>query len=149
MIRYLQNTTGDIPAPGRTMFCSVVCSAVDGSSHNIYIYGGYSGQDGEQTPYDDVYVLSLPSFIWIKVYSGTQRHGRSGHQCFRVFPDRMLVVGGLYRDPSFCLDKGIVRSFNLNELHFEEFYSPSSWKEYKVPAPVFRKIGGRYVSALW
>ncbi|KAJ5152503.1 hypothetical protein N7492_009783 [Penicillium capsulatum] len=136
------NTTGDIPRSARTMFCSVLCSAADGSSHNIYIYGGYDGQDAEQSPYDDVYVLSLPSFIWIKVYSGNQRHGRSGHRCFRVFPDQMLVVGGLYRDPSVCLDKGMIRSYNLNELQFQDSYSPSSWEDYKVPSAIRHKIGG-------
>ncbi|KAJ5335658.1 uncharacterized protein N7506_005594 [Penicillium brevicompactum] len=57
---YLQNTTGDIPSGGRASFCSTLASASDGSSHNIYIYGGYNGQDPTADFYDDVYILSLP-----------------------------------------------------------------------------------------
>lgn len=129
------------------MFCSVLASAADRSSHNIYIYGGYSGTDGEQTPYDDVYILSIPSFIWVKAYSGSTRHGRSGHKCFRIFPDQMLVVGGLYRDSSLCLDGGPVQLFNMNSLQFQDSYSPDEWEMYNIPTVVTDQIGGRYVVA--
>jgi Kelch motif protein len=74
--RYMQKTSGDIP-PQLTMFCSVVAAAADNSSYNIYIYGGYDGVNATYTTSDDVYVLSIPSFTWVKVYSGTSTHGRS------------------------------------------------------------------------
>lgn len=140
--RHLQNTTGDIP-PATALFCSVLASAEDGSSHNIYIYGGNDGSDNSTIPFDDVYILSLPSFVWIKAYSGIPRHGRSGHQCFRVFPDQMLVLGGLFQDPSLCLEGGVLQLFNLNTLNFQDSYDPSSYKSYTVPDIVTRQIGGR------
>jgi hypothetical protein len=140
--RYLQNATGDIPSSGRASFCSTLASAADGSSHNIYIYGGYNGQNSSATPFDDVYILSLPSFTWIKAYTGISRHGRSGHQCFSVLPSHMLVVGGLYKDPSFCLDGGILQTFSLNDLEFQTTYSPDAVEEYLVPSAVTKQIGG-------
>ncbi|OKP09361.1 hypothetical protein PENSUB_5297, partial [Penicillium subrubescens] len=139
---YLQNTTGDVPPNGHASFCSTLASSSDGSSHNIYIYGGYSGQNSTSAPYDDVYILSLPSFVWIKAYNGTSRHGRSGHQCFGVLPSHMLVVGGLYKDPSFCLEGGILQTFSLNDLEFQTTYSPELVEEYRVPNVVTRQIGG-------
>ncbi|GFF58203.1 kelch repeat-containing protein 2 [Aspergillus udagawae] len=138
---YLQNTTGDIP-PQLTQFCSVYASAQDGSSHNIYIYGGYDGLSTENTPSDDVYVLSLPSFSWIKLYSGNSPHGRSGHRCVKPYPDQMFVLGGVHLDPTHCLDGGVVQVFNLNTGRFQNTYSPTVWSEYKVPDLVTAVIGG-------
>jgi len=49
--------------------CSVMAPSPDNSSYNIYMCGGQNGSDGEY--YDDVWVLLIPSFIWVKVYQGT------------------------------------------------------------------------------
>ncbi|KAJ5787340.1 hypothetical protein N7457_002330 [Penicillium paradoxum] len=138
---YLQKTTGDIP-PQLTDFCSVVASAEDGSSHNIYIYGGYDGIKYTNNPSDDVYILSLPSFKWVRAYEGTNTHSRSSHRCFKVYPDQMLVVGGQHVDPSHCLEGGLVVNFNLNTLEFEDGYDPKKWGKYKVPNIVTQSIGG-------
>ncbi|KMK58332.1 hypothetical protein Y699_03752 [Aspergillus fumigatus Z5] len=138
---YLQNTTGDIP-PQLTQFCSIHASAQDGSSHNIYIYGGYDGLSMENTPSDDVYVLSLPSFSWIKLYSGNTTHGRSGHRCVKPYPDQMLVLGGVHLDPTHCLDGGVIQVFNLNTGRFQNTYNPNVWNEYKVPDLITTVIGG-------
>ncbi|EAW25695.1 uncharacterized protein NFIA_045140 [Aspergillus fischeri NRRL 181] len=138
---YLQDTTGDIP-PQLTQFCSVYASAQDGSSHNIYIYGGYDGLSMENTPSDDVYVLSLPSFSWIKLYSGNNTHGRSGHHCVKPYPDQMLVLGGVHLDPTHCLDGGVIQVFNLNTGRFQNTYSPNIWSEYRIPDLVTAVIGG-------
>ncbi|KAI2785974.1 hypothetical protein POX_h09739 [Penicillium oxalicum] len=138
---FLQNTTGDIP-PQLTQFCSVLASAPDGSSHNIYIYGGYDGIDLNSAPSDDVYVLSLPSFQWMKVHNGTQTHGRSAHRCLKVYPDQMLALGGLRNDPTKCLDGGVIVAFNLNTLRFQDTYDPAIWSEYRVPGIITARIGG-------
>ncbi|CAG8891175.1 unnamed protein product [Penicillium egyptiacum] len=138
---YLQNTTGDIP-PQLTEFCSVLASAADGSSHNIYIYGGYDGLDYNANPSDDVYILSLPSFRWVKAYNGTNTHSRSGHECIKVYPDQMLAVGGQHVDSTHCLEGGVVVNFNLNTLKFEDEYDPTNWSKYKVPDLVTKWIGG-------
>ncbi|KAJ5677548.1 uncharacterized protein N7477_003181 [Penicillium maclennaniae] len=139
---YLQNTTGEVP-PQLTQFCSVLASANDGSSHNVYIYGGYNGYEYDSVPSDDVYILSLPSFKWIKAYSGTTIHGRSGHRCIKVYPNQMLAIGGLHVDPTNCVDGGIIVNFNLNTLVFQSTYDPAEWNEYKVPDILIAEIGGR------
>ncbi|KAJ5542070.1 hypothetical protein N7461_008073 [Penicillium sp. DV-2018c] len=138
---YLQKTTGDIP-PQLTEFCSVLASAEDGSSHNIYIYGGYDGLKYNSNPSDDVYILSLPSFKWVRAYNGTNTHSRSGHRCIKVYPDQMLAVGGQHVDSTRCLEGGIIVNFNLNTLEFEDEYDPKTWAEYKVPEVVTAEIGG-------
>ena len=137
---YLQNITGDAP-PQLTEFCSVVASASDGSSHNIYIYGGYDGVNSVDPPSDDVWILSIPAFKWVKVYSGQQSHARSGHVCTTPYPDQMFVIGGMHQDPTQCVD-GIIQVFNLNTLQFQDTYLPSTWSNYQVPQKLSAVIGG-------
>jgi hypothetical protein len=122
----------------------VVAAASDASSFNIYIYGGYDGIDITHTSSDDVYILSVPSFTWIKAYSGQYAHGRYGHRCIQVYPDQMFVLGGLFKgDSSICLDGGIIQVFNLNTLQFQPSYSPLNWSNYTVPSLVTAQIGGK------
>lgn len=138
---YLQNTTGD--APGQlTQFCSVVATANDSSSFNVYIYGGYDGLNAGDPPSDDVWILSIPSFQWIKAYSGTTSHGRSGHRCVTPYPDQMLVVGGVHQNQANCVEGGIIQVFNLNKLEFQNTYDADTWSEYAVPSVVSKAIGG-------
>ena len=54
----------------------------------------------------------------------------------------MLVVGGLYKDPSVCLDGGILQTFSLNNLEFQKTYSPDAVEEYLIPSVVTQQIGG-------
>ncbi|EPS42680.1 hypothetical protein H072_3287 [Dactylellina haptotyla CBS 200.50] len=139
---YLQNTTGDVPPTGLAEFCATVATSKDGKTHNIYIYGGYPGQ-GETLPlpvYDDVYVLSLPAFEWIKVSSGSSATARRGHKCVKPLPDQMFIVGGAPANSAMCID--IIRIFNLNKLEFETEYKPSTYEEYKVPGVIASVIGG-------
>ncbi|KIX96087.1 uncharacterized protein Z520_08342 [Fonsecaea multimorphosa CBS 102226] len=138
---YLQNTTGQ--APGQlTEFCSVVATAKDSSSFNVYIYGGYDGLNADDEPSDDVWILSIPSFQWIKAYSGNQAHGRSGHRCVTPYPDQMFVIGGVHQNQAECVEGGIIQIFNLNNLEFQNTYDPSTWSDYQVPAAVTKAIGG-------
>lgn len=107
----------------------------------MYIYGGYGGLDSKGLPSDDVYILSLPSFTWIKAYSGSEGQGRRSHQCIKPYPDQMFVVGGQLTTVANCVD-GIMRTFNLNTLEFQDDYDPTVWSEYKVPDVVTDEIGG-------
>ncbi|KAI9851073.1 MAG: hypothetical protein M1838_004505 [Thelocarpon superellum] len=140
---YNQATSGDIP-PQLTQFCSVVASAKDGSSQNIYIYGGWDGLDDTSAPSDDVYVLSLPSFTWVHVYNGTSAHGRRSHKCAKVYPDQMFVVGGQTQQAETfsCLADGVIQIFNLNTLAWQDSYDPKVWSQYKVPSVITAQIGG-------
>lgn len=137
---YLQNTSGT--APGQlTEFCSVVAGANDSSSFNVYIYGGYDGLNSNDAPSDDVWILSIPAFTWIKAYSGTASHGRSAHKCVAPYPDQMFVIGGVHQNQATCVD-GIIQVFNLNTLEFQDSYTPSTWSPYAVPSVVTAVIGG-------
>lgn len=137
--RYIQETAGDHP-PQLESFCSVYASASDSSSHNIYIYGGYEGVSPKNDTMDDVYVLSLPSFEWIKLYEGDVQSGRKQHKCVKPYPDKMLVLGGSKVAPKSCLDP--IRVYNLNTGRFQDTYDPEDWEEYKVPDLVSGRIGG-------
>ncbi|KAK4235846.1 hypothetical protein C8A03DRAFT_17452 [Achaetomium macrosporum] len=139
---YRQRTTG---GPGQlTRGCAVFARAQDGSSFNIYYYGGYDGLHQEQAFSDDVWVLSLPSFTWVQLVSSNVE-GRAGHKCVMPYPDQMLVIGGY---PSIasggtlgCL-RETIRVFNLSTGTWIDRYDPAVYSNYTVPSAVYNAIGG-------
>lgn len=141
---YLQPTGGQIPSP-MAQGCTVVASASDGSSHNIYWYGGFNGLDLNSTFSDDVWILSVPSFMWMKVYTGNSTHGRAGHKCTKPYPDQMMVIGGytpeVLTTPT-CVEGGIVQVFNLTSTEWLNRYDPTVWSNYTVPSMIVSMIGG-------
>src|SRR5271170_6693341 len=120
---YLQNTTAheDYP-PQLTQFCSVLAIANDSSSFQIYIYGGYDGVSPIDLPNDDVWILTLPSFTWIRAFTGSPDHGRSSHFCTLPYPNLMFVIGGT--NAGTCVKGGIIQVFNLNTNEFQDSYDP-------------------------
>lgn len=58
-----QSATGDIP-PVRTRSCSVMVPAPDFSSYQIYLFSGATEGDIRIL---DMYVLSVPTFVWTKI----------------------------------------------------------------------------------
>ena len=147
---YQQMATGDIP-PWRYMGCSVIVSAPDQSSHSIYVFGGwgnsFGGSDG------DVYVLSIPSFRWIRVNTDSNR--RSRHSCNIVGNHTMLVVGGIQpvgqqvlpldatgcdTTPMFAQGLGM---FSLNNHTWSTNYDPSTGAApYEIHPSISNVIGG-------
>lgn len=64
------------------------------------MFGGQSLQPADnQTEYQDMWILTLPSFTWIEVDQTGQSvpYGRSGHTC-NVWDGQMVVVGGYVGD---------------------------------------------------
>ncbi len=97
---YKQSTTGESP-PLRVNPCAVAASAPDGSSTNIYMFGGQNlVPAGNQIQYNDTWILTIPSFTWIKVNTSGQSvpTGRTGHTC-NIWDGQMVVVGG-YTGPT-------------------------------------------------
>lgn len=88
---FTQSTSGDVP-PSRIDFCTVLASAPDNSSHNIYMYGGWDPTSNQTRYYDDIYVLSLPSFTWTKMFKGESP--RYGHTCHLAAGRQLLTIGG-------------------------------------------------------
>ncbi|TPX18930.1 uncharacterized protein E0L32_011408 [Thyridium curvatum] len=144
---YQQETTGG-PSTGLTRGCAVVAPAQDNSSFNIYWYGGYSGISGTDPFSDEVWVLSLPSFVWKRISEGKPGHGRAGHKCFLPYPDQLMVVGGYpSKSTSNCVDGGIIQFFNLNTNSWQTSYDPATWSKYEVPEALYKVIGGSKTGA--
>jgi hypothetical protein len=140
---YEQPTTGN---PGQlTQGCTVLASAQDGSSHNIYWYGGFDGIHESGNFSDDVWILSIPSFMWMKVSSGVSSHARAGHRCTKPYPDQMFVIGGytsLTGPIPTCVEGNIIQIFNLSSAEWITSYDPKKWSNYTVPSMIFAMIGG-------
>jgi hypothetical protein len=85
---YQQVTTGDIPSP-RIDFCTVYVSAPDNSSHHIYLYSGIDPIKNQN--YDDVAILSIPSFTWTTVWPDGGS-SRVGPNCHRAGKRQMVYV---------------------------------------------------------
>ncbi|KAI0479006.1 hypothetical protein GGR56DRAFT_690162 [Xylariaceae sp. FL0804] len=142
---YIQPTIG--APPQYAQGCAVVACAQDYSSYNIYYYGGYDGIHETQDFNDDVWVLSLPSFMWMKVSSGNSIHARAGQQCVKPYPDQMITVGGYTAktgEATQCLSDGLLTVFNLTAAEWMDSYDPNVWSEYGVPEMIHLMIGGDY-----
>ncbi|POS74331.1 kelch repeat protein [Diaporthe helianthi] len=142
---YTQPTVGGPSQLARG--CAVMQPAQDYSSFNIYYYGGYDGLHHTDASdfKDDVWILSLPSFMWMKVASGRAGYGRAGHKCFMPYPDQMMVIGGYPAQPgtsTSCVNGGIVQLFNLSSSKWIDRYDPSLWSDYHVPEMIYAMIGG-------
>ncbi|KAL9595979.1 MAG: hypothetical protein Q9219_006102 [cf. Caloplaca sp. 3 TL-2023] len=136
---YQQPTTGEVPLSGNGG-CSVAVSAADHSSHSIYVFGGLEDR-GELD--DQLYILSLPSFIWIRVPQGGG--WRSGHKCHVMGSNHMLVVGGSNKTacdsgPRFSQGLGI---FSLNDHEWRSSYEPTDGSApYYIHSSISSVIGG-------
>ena len=131
-----------IPEP-RTSPCSVIARAKDGSSYNIYMFGGSKGTNSSDG-YNDMWVLSIPSFKWFLVNTGRSATGTPPNSkamtCYIVGGGRkMLVYGGNLGDGT-C-DRTDIHVFDMTNLTWEEDYDPSGG-EYEVPKDIYEVIGG-------
>lgn len=129
----------------RVQHCAVVASAPDGSSHNIYIYGGLSPE--KKAVLDDIWVLSLPSFHWIKIASDTGPPARSAMSCNIVGKEgRYMFVFGGDKGGDFeqeCDEGGPGNLFDLkNAVWTDTFTSGNGLEAYGVPGPVWEAVGG-------
>ena len=97
---YTQTASGDTPA-SRRRFCAGVTWAQDQSSYNIYLYGG-AGFGENATGFDDVYILTMPSFVWIKWYPTQPGQGvpHNSLSCDVIDGAQMLIIGGTFPNSS-------------------------------------------------
>lgn len=124
---YKQSTSGKTPEY-RVNPCTVVGAAADGSSYNIYMFGGQDLND-EQTQRNDMWILSVPSFSWIEVDQGTDKASipaeRAGHLC-QVWDAQMIVLGG-YNSNLGCDAPGIY-VFNMSSLGWSNQFTAVTGK---------------------
>ncbi|KXH43162.1 kelch repeat protein [Colletotrichum simmondsii] len=137
---YTQQIEGSRPT-GRGRFCAVGVSSTD-NTYEIFLYGGISSQTN--VTFDDVFVLSLPGFIFFKVSGFSAR--RADHTCVVVGSGgrQMLSIGGTngalgwpdsLSDPDpWDLGLGI---FDMTELRWTDSYEPQA-ATYESPDMVKR-----------
>lgn len=138
----LQPLSEGSPFPDKPLaqFCTVVASASDGSHHEIFVYGGWDSNNAT-APYRDVWILSIPSFTWIKVDSaGREGDPRIGHVCVTPYPDQMIVIGGTAKSEAPLTTPRTVDVYNLNTLNWTGSYDPDVHDEYKPNQVVLNVI---------
>ena len=108
----------------------------------------YGGRGANDQFVDDIWVLSLPGFVWTLVYQGTSP--RAGHSCHRVNSRTMISVGGTsntdYGSPPCDWQTMGLGVLEISDLTWGSVYNATQG-EYEVPAKVVASIGGRHVHA--
>ncbi|KAM5356117.1 hypothetical protein ACJ41O_002763 [Fusarium nematophilum] len=148
-----QETSGDTPSV-RVNPCAVIASAPDASSFQVYMFGGQNLPFGNQTQYDDMYILTIPSFTWIKVDQKGQNTpaARAGHTC-AMYDGQIVVVGGVGQDIE-C-DPGMY-VFDASSLQWQDKFQSGGHDSdhhadnfvlagshgYRVPDAVREVVGG-------
>lgn len=116
-------------------------------THLRYIYGGWDPTTKPQaTLYDDMYILSLPSFTWTKIYSGESP--RFGHTCHLVGNRQLLTVGGSlssYVTRECDWETKGVAILDLTTKIWGSVYNADA-APYQVTSDLLPVIGGRLVS---
>ncbi|XP_014552037.1 hypothetical protein COCVIDRAFT_30500 [Bipolaris victoriae FI3] len=147
---YTQTASGTAP-PTRRQFCADVTWPDDQSSYNIYLYGGYGF--GGTPAFDDVYILSLPSFTWIKAFplgdggSNPVVVGHGGCSANVINRTQMLVIGGWFPiydkcdSPESQGQHNMVLGFNGEGAKLWDKFQPKI-DDYVVPSPIVAAIGG-------
>ena len=114
------------------------------------MYGGRDAADPINY-FDEVWVLSLPSFTWTLIYSGISP--RYAHTCHQVGNRTMLTVGGVAAEsqkqaqntaitpPCDWEVKG-VGVYDMSDLIWGSVFDANA-PAYEVPAAVVSTIGGR------
>ncbi|EKG21203.1 Kelch-type beta propeller [Macrophomina phaseolina MS6] len=124
---FKQPTSGSAPKI-RVNPCAVVAAAADGSSYNMYMFGGQDLGD-DQTQYNDMWILTVPSFTWIQVDQGDQSvpYARAGHTC-NIWDGQLIVVGGYVGDQLSCDSPGVY-VFNTSSLTWNTQFTALSGTE--------------------
>lgn len=144
---YTQSAVGEVP-DARRRFCAGATWADDYSSYNIYLYGGFGIEN--ITGFDDAYILSLPSFTWIKAWpddgeTSTSPHGMTS--CNAVNRDQIIIIGGWFPASDTCDSPNGFGQHNMNlgyngpERVIWDKYDPNL-SRYYVPTPILSVIGG-------
>lgn len=137
--------TGDIPSP-RSRICSALSAAPDDSSFQMILYGGWD----EENALGDVYILTMPAFVWIKVNTTSGDKSslpRMDHFCTTYKDRQMLVIGGrdeLNADTTntACGDGyPAIRLLDTTTFTWQTQY-PLDDDKYQVPQAVIDVVGG-------
>lgn len=150
---YAVTASGDIPED-RGQFCAVVSASPDESSFQVTIFGGWDAT--KSLDYENVYILTVPSFRWIKANvtndfqtEATTSIGRSHHRCVAFKDAQMIMLGGSIRfgtsqqtnetacNPAYPP----IRVLDTSVYSWKNSFNPSA--KYSVPPVVSNIIGGK------
>ena len=139
----------------RDSFCSVLSASQSDSSFQMTIYGGWDIKVNQAV--EDIYVLSIPAFRWVKVEDtgnierllSNQSVGRAGHTCALYKNRQMIVLGGdLHIDGTVQNDKSCNKSYptirvlDVSNFTWQPQFSPM-YDAYTIPDRVQEVIGGK------
>lgn len=113
-----------------------------------YLYGG-AGIPPNTTGFDDVYILTLPSFIWIKWWPAQPGAGKPHNSltCNVIDNSQMLIIGGTFPLTDECDSPNTWGVHNLNlgkngpQKSLWDLYYPNT-TTYAVPQEIVARIGG-------
>ena len=120
------------------------------------MYGGEKPFfESEEKPIEEVWVLSIPSFLWITVSSandsqlttGGSSTGRSGHTCTMWQEHRMIVLGGTSDlstggGVNLCDPSSLpIRLLDTSTYSWQTQFI-SNTTDYSVPSVIYDVIGG-------
>ena len=149
---YTQSTVGatdDSTPPPRYRFCMTGAQSTN-SSYEIFMYGGAASCCyGESNSKTEVYVLSLPGFVWFKS-NDTSASPRNRHTCEVGAGRQMISIGGLdpttagtisafQQEDSFSNSLGI---FDMVDLTWKNNYDANA-QPYVMPLAVASWYGQR------
>ncbi|KAI5837246.1 hypothetical protein DFP73DRAFT_532050 [Morchella snyderi] len=145
---YIQSASAALPVDGmpvsRVLTCAVVMTAADNSSYNIYMFGGSAIGD-KDTDFRDMWILSLPSFKWIKLDASDSSYSaskRAGHSCNLIGNRQMAVIGGAYgAEAQEQCETASVFLFDMATLAWKDRFDPGE-AAYELPEKITDVIGG-------
>ncbi|KAK7430021.1 hypothetical protein QQZ08_003411 [Neonectria magnoliae] len=147
---YTQNATGDVPEM-RRRFCAGATWPDDQSSYNIYLYGGLGEAEGS-SGFDDIYVLSIPTFTWVKMYpADSNQTGDFPHHslsCNVINEAQMIVHGGFFPLTNDCdsEEQWGLHNMDLGRQNKDKspwaLYDPDKTK-YVLPTDIISVVGGK------
>lgn len=113
-----------------------------------YLYGG-AGFGANASGFDDVYILSLPSFTWIQWWPTSPGVGKPHHTltCNVIDGAQMLIIGGTFPLSDACDSQSSWGTHNLdmgkqnpgNAMWYD--YQPNI-TSYVVPEEIISVVGG-------
>ncbi|KAK1827120.1 hypothetical protein QBC39DRAFT_267664 [Podospora conica] len=146
---YNQPATGNVPEM-RGRFCAGATWAADQSSYNIYLYGG-TGMPPATSGFDDLYVLTIPTFQWIKLYPDGNETGQYPHHslsCNVIDNAQMMIIGGTFPLSTDCDVPDQFGTHNLDmgmqnpDKAAWQLFRPTGLTSYAVPDPIISVVGG-------
>lgn len=135
----------ELPA-SRTRFCAALFQDKDAGTWDLWIHGGQQVGDNQNEGVEEIYVLSMPSFMWTKVETTLpQTNLIRSHTCHAV-GGQLLIFGGwptgLDQTNATC-DPEYIKVLDIGEesSNWSGMYKKAS--TYRTPNPIKNVVSGR------